>query len=100
MAEILERRFKRKDWKMPSLVIIDGGKGQVSSVKLVFEKLNINIPLIGLAKKEETIITSDLNEIKLPKDSAALHLIMRIRDEAHRFAITYHKKLRSKLIFS
>ncbi|MEK7160034.1 MAG: UvrB/UvrC motif-containing protein [Patescibacteria group bacterium] len=100
MQEILERRFKRKDWKMPSLVIIDGGKGQVSSVRLVFEKLNINIPLIGLAKKEETIITGDLNEIVLSKNSVALHLIMRIRDEAHRFAIAYHKKLRSKLIFS
>lgn len=100
MQEMIERRFKRKEWAFPSLVIIDGGKGQVSCVKQVFEVLNINIPLIGLAKKEETIITSDLKEIKLPKNSIALHLIMRIRDEAHRFAIAYHKKLRSKFIFS
>ena len=98
MAEVLERRFKRTDWKIPQLVIIDGGKGQISSVKKVFEALNINIPLIGLAKKEETIITDKLNEIKLAKNSVALHLVMRIRDEAHRFAISYHKKLRSKFI--
>jgi excinuclease ABC subunit C len=56
----------------------------------------LSIPLIGLAKREETIITSDLQEIKMPKDSKALQLIMQLRDEAHRFAITYHRKLRSK----
>lgn len=54
------------------------------------------LPLIGLAKRNEIIITPDLEEIKLPKNSKALQLIMRIRDEAHRFAITYHRKLRSK----
>ena len=58
------------------------------------------IPVIGLAKREETIITSDLEEIRLPRNSPALKLIMRIRDEAHRFAITYHRKLRSKSAFS
>jgi excinuclease ABC subunit C len=99
MQEMLERRFKRTDWEIPSLVVIDGGKGQVSSVKEIFEKLNINIPLIGLAKREETIITSDLKPIRLPIDSMELKLIMRIRDEAHRFAITYHRKLRSKSTF-
>lgn len=98
MQEIIERRFKRKDWEIPSLIIIDGGKGQVSSVKEILTLLNLKIPLIGLSKREETIITSDLNEIKLASDSTSLHLIMRLRDEAHRFAITYHKKLRSKFI--
>jgi DNA processing protein len=58
------------------------------------------IPLIGLAKREETIITSDFQEIQLPKSSKALQLIMRIRDEAHRFAITYHRKLRSKKAYT
>ncbi len=100
MQEILERRLKRKDWPMPSLIVIDGGKGQVSAVKKVFEKLNINLPLIGLAKKEETIIAFDLKEIHIPKNSEALKLIMRIRDEAHRFAIFYHRKLRSRFILA
>lgn len=100
MQEIIERRVKRKDWQTPSLMIIDGGKGQVSSVLTVLKKVDLNIPVIGLAKKNETIITSSLKEIKLPKDSISLHLIMRIRDEAHRFAVTYHKKIRSKSIFS
>lgn len=99
MQEMLERRFKRKDWQMPSLVVIDGGKGQVSAVKEVFKILNTNIPLIGLAKKEETIISPALKEIILSKKSKELQLIMRIRDEAHRFAISYHRKLRSKSMF-
>ena len=64
-----------------------------------FNNETIGIPVIGLAKREETIITSNFEEIKLSKDSEALKLIMRIRDEAHRFAITYHKKLRSKQAF-
>ncbi len=78
------------------MIIVDGGKGQVSTALKVLKENKLKIPLIGLAKKEETIVTCDLREISLPKDSNALKLIMRIRDEAHRFAITYHKKLRSK----
>ena len=100
MQEMLRRRLKRKDWPKPSLIIVDGGKGQVSSVKQVLENLRMDIPLIGLAKKEETIITTDLREVVLAKDSKTLHLLMKIRDEAHRFAINYHRKLRSKFIFS
>lgn len=98
MEEIITRRFRHKEWPIPDLLIVDGGKGQVSVTLDVLEKQNINIPLIGLAKREETIITSNFREIKLPKDSKALHLLMRIRDEAHRFAITYHRKLRSKFL--
>jgi excinuclease ABC subunit C len=100
MKEVLTRRLKHKNWPIPSLIVVDGGKGQVSSAKEILEALNLNIPLIGLAKREETIINSSLEEISLPRDSKALHLIMKIRDEAHRFAITYHKKLRSKFIFA
>lgn len=100
IEEVLERRLKHKEWQIPSLLVVDGGKGQVSSVTKVLETLGLKIPLIGLAKREETIITSDLKEISLPKNSRALHMVMRIRDEAHRFAITYHKKLRSRFIFS
>jgi excinuclease ABC subunit C len=100
MQEVLERRLRHKDWQFPSLIVVDGGKGQVSSAKEILTKLQLKIPLVGLAKREETIITSELKEIVLPKDSKSLQLIMRIRDEAHRFAITYHKKLRASSIFS
>lgn len=96
LEEVISRRLNHKEWPLPDLLIVDGGKGQVSVVKSLLNKRNTEIPLIGLAKREETIITSDLKEVKLPKDSSVLHLIMRIRDEAHRFAITYHRKLRSK----
>lgn len=96
MKEVLLRRLKRNDWNLPNLIIIDGGKGQVSAALEVLKKLKVNIPLIGLAKREETIILPGFIEISLPKSSAALKLVMRIRDEAHRFAVTYHKNLRSK----
>lgn len=99
--EVLRRRLKHEEWPYPDLLVVDGGKGQVSIALKVLKKKNLDIPLIGLAKKEETIVTSDLKEIHLPKDSGALFLIMRIRDEAHRFALTYHRNLRSKvLLFS
>ncbi len=96
MEEVLQRRLKHSEWQYPDLIIVDGGRGQVSSALKVLSTIGLNIPLIGLAKKEETIITSNLQEISLPRESDALKLIMRIRDEAHRFAITYHRKLRSK----
>lgn len=97
LSEVLKRRLKHREWQMPDLIVVDGGKGQVSAALKVLQSINVQISLIGLAKREETIITSDLSEIKLPKDSKALLMIMKIRDEAHRFAITYHKKLRLKL---
>jgi len=96
MKEVLSRRMKHEEWLYPDLIIVDGGKGQVSSAVSVLKERNTMIRIIGIAKKEETIITSDFREIILPKDSNALKLIMRIRDETHRFAITYHRKLRSK----
>jgi len=100
LAEILRRRMKHSEWPIPDLLIVDGGKGQVAIALKVLRNLNLKIPLIGLAKREEIFITSDLREIKLPKSSNALKLIMRIRDEAHRFAISYHRKLRSKNAFN
>jgi excinuclease ABC subunit C len=100
MEEVLRRRIRHLEWPMPNLIIVDGGKGQVSTALKVLKDSNLKILIIGLAKKEETIITSDLKEITLPGNSEALKLIMRIRDEAHRFAIIYHKKLRSKSLFS
>ena len=99
IEEVLKRRLNHKEWSYPDLIIVDGGKGQVSTGVKVLQNIDLKIPIIGLAKKEETIVTSDLKEINLPQDSSALKLIMRIRDEAHRFAITYHHKLRSKSLF-
>lgn len=96
MEEALTRRLKHGEWPLPQLLVVDGGKGQVSSALKAFAAVGISVPLIGLAKREETIITSNLEEISLPKDAKALQVIMRIRDEAHRFALTYHRKLRSK----
>jgi len=86
--------------KTPDLIIIDGGKGQLSAVQKVFIEKNLKIPTISLAKKEETIfISQNLNKkispLILNKNNEALKLLQRIRDEAHRFAISYQKKLRS-----
>lgn len=100
MEEVLSRRMKHSEWPMPDLIIVDGGKGQISSALKVLNNMKLNIPVVGLAKKEEIIITSSFKEIILSKDSDALKFIMRIRDEAHRFAITYHRHLRSKSLFS
>lgn len=97
MQEVVYRRYK--DYKdLPDLVIIDGGKGQLSSALEVIRGLGLQeLPVVGLAKREEEIFLPNVStSIMLPKDSAALHLIQRIRDEAHRFAITYHRKLRGK----
>ena len=96
MQETLTRRLRHPEWPQPSLIVVDGGKGQITSALKALEETNTVYPVIGLAKREETIITSDFQEILLPKNTGALQLIMRIRDEAHRFALTYHRKLRQK----
>lgn len=98
MQEVIRRRFNHKDWQFPDLIIVDGGKGQISSVNKTLFEQNIDVPVIGIAKREELIITSDFKTIRLPRNSPALILVRRIRDEAHRFAITYHKKLRSRYL--
>jgi excinuclease ABC subunit C len=125
MREILERRFRKfkvqssKFKVLPDLIVIDGGKGQLSVALDVLRDANLemSIPAIGLAKREEEIITKKQDTpaspseagrarnklqkykiIKLPKDSKVLHLLQRIRDEAHRFAIFYHTKLREKAV--
>lgn len=97
MQEVVYRRYKDYE-DLPSLVVIDGGKGQLSSALEVIRGLGLaELPVVGLAKREEEIFKPHQSEsILLDKDSAALHLIQRIRDEAHRFAITYHRKLRGK----
>lgn len=99
IKEIMTRRYRRlldeKD-KLPDLILIDGGKGQYTTAKKVLKELGLeNIRVIGLAKRFEEVYMPDL--LKLPKDLPALKLLMRVRDEAHRFAVSYHRKLRSKL---
>lgn len=101
MKEVLTRRIAHlgeKGWDKPDLIIIDGGKGQLSSVmQIVRETGAQGIDFVSLAKRQEEVFLPDNPEsILLPRDSSALFLIQRIRDEAHRFAITYHRKLRSK----
>ena len=124
MQEVLRRRFNRmkpkktklnedaesgdggdesakKDdgWVIqPDLVLIDGGKGQLNAVLLVMRELEVyHIPVAGLAKREEEVFLPDESEgIILPRTSQALYMLQRVRDEAHRFAITYHRNLRGK----
>lgn len=93
MQEVVYRRYSKYE-DLPSLIVIDGGKGQLNSALEVIYGLGLqDIPVVGLAKREEEIFVPGRSEsILLDKDSAALHLIQRIRDEAHRFAITYHRK--------
>jgi excinuclease ABC subunit C len=107
--EVLRRRFRNakhgdegsdeaRRWAMPDLVIIDGGRAQVSAAKSVLDDLGLHdLPLAGLAKQREELVLPDRPEaVLLPTTSQALYLVQRIRDEAHRFAITYHRRLRAR----
>ena len=100
LQEVTERRYKRllsEGKRLPDLVLIDGGKGQLNEVKKIFNNLNLELPIISIAKKEEEIFKPEVYKpIILPPNSEALFLLQRIRDEAHRFAVTYHRRIRSK----
>jgi len=104
MAEVIRRRFEkglRGDERfsiLPDLVIVDGGKGQLAAARKVMKKLGVaQIPIVSIAEKEEEIYCEGQSlPIVLPRDSQALYLLQRIRDEAHRFAITYHRLLRGR----
>lgn len=106
MKEVVHRRYKRlleEQQPLPQLVIIDGGKGQLSSARESIEALNLQhqITLVGLAKNEEELFfVGDTQSLKLKWDSPELLLIRRIRDEVHRFGITFHRQLRSKGTFT
>lgn len=93
-----ERKNDESWGRMPDLVIIDGGKGQLHAAEEVFHEMGIEgVQLISLAKREEEVFFPGRAEsLRLPKNSPALHLLQRIRDEAHRFGITYHRSLRAK----
>ncbi len=100
MEEVVLRRCRRlleNGGPFPDLVLIDGGTGQLSAAYHAFEQLGLaNLVAIGIAKKKELIYTRDRSEpIALPADSPALRLVQRIRDEAHRFAVTFHRRART-----
>jgi len=101
MQQVVERRYTRlieEEKSLPDLIIVDGGKGQLSSAVEVLIRLNLidKIPIIGLAQRmEEVFIPGDELPIYISKKSESLKLIQFIRDEAHRFAITFHRKKRS-----
>jgi excinuclease ABC subunit C len=109
LHEVLTRRMSHHSklagqkipWPDPDLLVIDGGKGQVSAVLDVINKTSLNVPVIGLAKKYETIVywhEGAFVELVLDKSNPGLTLLIRLRDEAHRFAQDYHHKLRAKII--
>lgn len=118
IREVVVRRFKRSGWASPDLLLIDGGKGQVAAATTGLDDAGLTIPLIGLAKREETIIaladrftpdpdligrlgasveaSSRFVSLKLPPANPALLLLRQIRDESHRFALSYHSQLKRR----
>jgi excinuclease ABC subunit C len=104
LAEVARRRYSRlkeEESPLPDLIVVDGGKGQVSAVKKELDKLSLEIPLLGLAKeREEIFLPNKKNPLILAADSPALHLLQRLRDEAHRFAQSYHHLRRRKDFFA
>ena len=100
MREVVSRRYKRlleEGKELPDLVLIDGGKGQLGAAMSALEELGIgDQPVASLAKKEEVIFLPGRDlPVVMPRDSPVLQLVQRVRDEAHRFAITYHRQKRS-----
>lgn len=109
MQEVVRRRFTRglkeqvgeiigdKFSSFPDLVLIDGGKGQLNAALAVRDELGLTIPFIGLAERlEEIYLESQSEPLILPRESQGLYMVQRVRDEAHRFAVSYHRQLRSK----
>jgi len=103
MQEVVQRRYTRileEGTPMPDLIMVDGGKGQLSSAREILRKLGLERqPIIGLAKRlEEVYVPAQSDPLSIPKTSAGLKLLQQIRNEAHRFAITFHRTLRSQRI--
>mgnify|MGYP000144459294 CR=1 FL=1 len=106
MKEVLYRRYQRvllEDLRPPDLLLVDGGKAQITAAKEILGSLELNIPIVGLVKDDKhstnRLMKSNYEEVALKKTSDVFHLLTRIQDEAHRFAITYHKNVRSKGVF-
>lgn len=101
IAEVITRRLKHPEWPLPNLLVIDGGKGQVRCALESLKTLDLNIPVIGLSKRfEEIVVPKDgkFKLLRLPTTSPTIHVLERIRDEAHRFAKSYHVLLRAKTL--
>jgi excinuclease ABC subunit C len=100
MAEAVERRYRRvreEGGVLPDLVLVDGGRGQLQAALSAIDRVGLELPAVGLAKREEELWLPDRPEpVRLPRKDPALRLVQRVRDEAHRFAITYHRQKRSK----
>ncbi|MDI3281354.1 MAG: excinuclease ABC subunit UvrC [Bacillota bacterium] len=101
LEEVIRRRFARSEEnpaQKPDLILVDGGKGQLNAVLSALRELGVeDVPAVGLAKEEEEIFLEGRSEpVVLPRDSQALHLLQHIRDEAHRFAVGYHRRLHRK----
>jgi len=102
LREVLRRRFKRgmeeeRRWPWPDLIVVDGGKGQLSSALEVIEDSNVPVAVMALAKEqEEVFLPGRTGGLLLSRTSPALYLIQRLRDEAHRFALAYHQKVRHR----
>lgn len=108
MREVIERRYSRalrEGTVLPDLIIIDGGQGQVNAAKSVLDRLGLAIPIAGLQKNDrhqthELLFGQPLQVVDLPRNSQEFFLLHRIQDEVHRFAITFHRQVRSKTSFS
>jgi excinuclease ABC subunit C len=100
MAEAVERRYRRvkdADGPWPDLVLVDGGRGQLQAAMTALDRLGVELPIAGLAKREEEIWVPDRPEpVRLSRKDPALQLVQRARDEAHRFAISHHRRRRGK----
>ena len=97
LKEVLRRRLKHEEWLYPDTILVDGGKPQVNAVKMVLGEFGLRLPVVGLAKGPKRRKNDIIGAI--PK-GVSQETLKRLRDEAHRFAITYHRKLRSKTIYS
>jgi excinuclease ABC subunit C len=101
IGEAVERywtRVESGELPRPDLVVIDGGAGQVAAARASLDKVATRpVSLIGLAKREELIVRENLPDLRLPRRSEALRSLQRLRDEAHRFGLEYHRKLRSRV---
>src|SRR5574337_859531 len=98
LREVLGRRFAKKDWPLPDLLLIDGGRGQLNIGLLAAKEAGLSdLPLASLAKEEELVFRPGRPEpIRLPDGSRGKHLLQQVRDETHRFALMYHRSLRGK----
>jgi len=112
LKEVLSRRLTKLDtteaarWKLPDLMVIDGGKAQLNAARSALRSGGVSVPVVAIAKggihgsqlrqKDELYFPGEKKPLVLPKNSPALHIIQRVRDEAHRFALSYHQHLRSK----